>query len=88
MSVEDDLMNFVQKAIEHSIQEFDGELRENTSLIQSGLIDSLTVLQLAEWIEQHIGFEIDMTTFDPLEEWDTMKAILTFIETKKGARSE
>jgi hypothetical protein len=35
----------------------DSALSDDTSLIRSGLFDSLALVQLVEWIEQQIGTE-------------------------------
>ncbi len=53
--------------------------RDDISLIRSGLIDSMALFNLALWIEQETGSRLDLNTFDPSVEWDTIAGILDFI---------
>lgn len=61
------------------------DLREDTSLIKSGLFDSLAFFNLAIWIEQEIGTQVDLAIFDLSKEWDTIADILNFIEKHRGS---
>jgi acyl carrier protein len=54
-------------------------LTDRTSLIKSGLLDSLAVFNLTAWVEHETGREIDPTTFDLAAEWDTIDQIVSFI---------
>lgn len=69
--------------------ELNNELKEDTSLIKSGLLDSLSLFKLAAWVEQEIGGQVDLRTFNLIEEWDTIADILNFVErygnNRKGA---
>lgn len=56
------------------------ELTEETSLITSGLFDSMALFQLAIWIEQELGVPLDLTELNLVEEWNTIADILNFIE--------
>lgn len=82
MSLSEQLIAF----IEGLEVELDGELQHDTSLIKSGLLDSLALLQVAGWIEHEIGTEADLTAFDLANEWDTIPDILNFIEKNRGGR--
>ena len=68
--------------------ELNGELKDDTPLIESGLFDSLALLQLAVWIEQEIDPHVDLTAFDLSKEWNTMANILIFIENHRGRSCE
>jgi acyl carrier protein len=59
--------------------EIAGDLRDDASLIRSGLLDSLTLFHLATWIEEQIGAPIE-PTLDLAEEWDSVTGILRFVE--------
>ncbi len=82
-SLHDRLVAFIEEAAVN----LNGQLREDTSLIKSGLFDSLALFNLATWIEQEIDPEVDLTGFDLSKEWDTIAAILRFIEKHKGGQT-
>lgn len=63
--------------------EFDGAVGPDTSLIRSGVLDSLGLFRLALWIENEMRCPIDLTSFDITELWDTPDDIARFIE-KRG----
>jgi acyl carrier protein len=58
-------------------------LTDDTPLISSGQIDSLALFNLPLWIEKEMNAKLDLTTLDPLKEWDTITDILVFIEKKR-----
>jgi acyl carrier protein len=55
-------------------------LADDTPLITSGLMESVTLLNVALWIETKVGSEIKITSFDLAAEWDSVTDILAFIE--------
>ena len=59
-------------------------LRDDTSLIVSGRIDSVGLFQLLLWIEEKTGGTIDPGAVDLRREWDSIHAILGFIERRRG----
>ena len=61
------------------------QLTDATSLVRSGLVDSLGLLNIASFVEGEIGRQLDEVTFDPAREWDTIADILEFIRTLDGA---
>ena len=63
----------------------DGNLSESASLIASGLLESTTLVSVALWVEDRIGQEMDLGAFDLVAEWDTMEAIVDFVE-RQAAR--
>lgn len=62
----------------------EGGLQNSSSLIRSGLLDSLALLNLALWIQEEVGPEIDLTAFDLAKEWDTLSDIEEFIERHRA----
>ena len=74
------LSRFIRKRIndEHPGKLRDG-LTDDISLLRSGILDSLALLELVAWIEQEIGVPLDLTEIDFLEEWDTITGILNYI---------
>jgi acyl carrier protein len=58
----------------------DGDLTDDTPLITSGVIESLALLSLVQWVETRIDSTVDITAFDLAAQWDTVRAILDFTE--------
>lgn len=69
--------------LEENAPEASTALRDDTSLIRSGLIDSMALFNLAVWIEKETGTRLDLETFDPSVEWDTITDILDFIGKRR-----
>ena len=59
----------------------DCEFDDHDSLIEGGLIDSLSVLQLVESCETTFAISIDAHELT-LENWDNMATISTFVQNK------
>ena len=59
---------------------YDGTLTAETSLIQSGLLDSLILFRLALWIEAEAGQPIDLADVEIAQAWDTPEQIARFID--------
>lgn len=64
-----------------------GDLRDDTSLIVSGRIDSVGLFQLLLWIEEKSGCAIDPAAVDLRREWDSIHAILGYIERRRAGRT-
>lgn len=62
-------------------------LADDTPLITSGLMESLTLLNVALWVETKVGSEVEITAFDLAAEWDSVTDILTFIERHQAPPS-
>ena len=56
------------------------DVGDHTPLIRSGIVDSTALFDLALWIEQRVGFELDPAAFDFADEWDTVARIAAFLE--------
>jgi acyl carrier protein len=80
MSLRDQLVDLISR----SDIEMDQELKEDTSLIRSGVFDSLALFNLASWIEENIDSKVDFTTIDVSQEWDTISDILHFMEKHRN----
>ena len=81
MNRHDRLLDFIKIEIKVSGIKLSEELNDNTSLIKSGLFDSLALLELGILIEKEIGSQIDLTSIDIREDWDSIVNILKFIKT-------
>jgi acyl carrier protein len=55
-------------------------LDDDTSLIASGLLDSLALFNLILWIEQKTGRNIEPTSVNLVAEWDSITRILQYIQ--------
>jgi hypothetical protein len=64
--------------------ERDGALSDDTSLIASGLLDSLALFNMAAWIEGEIGSTVDVAGREVWREWDTITGVLRYIERHGG----
>jgi acyl carrier protein len=64
----------------------DSEWNADTSLLRSGLLDSLATLQLAEWIQREVSADVDLLQFDLSEEWETIASIERFIERHRQSQ--
>jgi acyl carrier protein len=59
-------------------------LTDRMSLVQSSLLDSQDLLDLALWIEHEIDPQVDLSQVDVAREWDTVANILDFIAAHRG----
>ena len=80
MSPQQELISFLTHKIKDQGITCENELTEETPLLTSRLISSLTLLELAIWIEERMATPIDLKTIDPVKEWDTIRDILGFIK--------
>ena len=63
----------------------DRNFADSASLIASGLLESTTLVSVALWVEERIGREMDLGAFDLIAEWDSLGAIVDFVE-RHGVR--
>jgi len=61
-----------------------GPVTDETSLIQSGLVDSVALFNLMLWIEEQVGHPVDPTTLEVRSELDTVRGILQVITRLRG----
>ena len=83
MASRERLQSFIQELLELAGNGSVSELEPGTSLLVSGLLDSNSVLELAVWIEEEVGHELDLEGIGFREEWDSIDAILAFIERNR-----
>ena len=63
--------------------EINGNLRNDTPLISSGLLDSTALFNLMLWVEEQIGCQVDPTDLDVVEAWDTIDNVAAFVERNR-----
>ena len=60
------------------------ELREDDSLLRNGVITSLGVMELVDWIETAFGVQVDPSEITE-QNFDTARSIAQFILSKSAA---
>lgn len=79
MDTREQIISYLKKEIE--------EYRnENDELVDSGLLDSLKLMELISYIEDKYNIEIDIDDIDP-ESFNTVNSIVSLIE-KNVSRKE
>src|SRR5262245_17286585 len=63
----------------------DSDLADDTPLISSGLVESTTLLSVAVWVEARVDPAVDLSSFDLATAWDSVSAILDFVERHAAA---
>ncbi len=58
----------------------------NTDLLLTGVVDSLGVVQVVDWMEQRIGTDIDPSDV-VIENFQTVALMLSFLENRKTTAS-
>ncbi|HXM20928.1 MAG TPA: acyl carrier protein [Terriglobales bacterium] len=59
-------------------------LRDDTPLRTSGVLDSVTTLRLVSFVEERYGIEVEAHEAG-VENFDTVAAIASFVQSKKTA---
>jgi acyl carrier protein len=73
---------FIQKLLnEHGYAD---EVESSDSLILSGLLDSLAVIHIVVFLEEHFGIDFSEAYFDQTS-FDSVDQIMSFIQTNKLA---
>lgn len=84
MKSHDDLRASLKRFLIDSGRVTQRVLDTNAPLITSELIDSLTLFELATWIEEELGQPLDFTQVALPGEWDTLDQIIAFIEQRQS----
>ena len=80
MSTRDELIALVQSWDLAIPPGWNGE----TSLVRSGVLDSLALYRLILWIEEQVGKPVDPTTIDLASELDTINDVVAFVESNRA----
>lgn len=78
-----ELKSVIAQLVVKSGSALNGDLRDDTSLVQSGLIESMAVLELAECISGLLGGPVDLTNTDISREWDSIDGIMAFLDRNR-----
>lgn len=57
------------------------ELKDDESLIETGIIDSMGMLELVVFVESDFGIEVEDMDLTP-ENFESVEALSTFVESK------
>ena len=76
MSLRSELVRVIQE----SGARVPADLDDDAPLISAGVLDSTALFALALWVEEQVAPDLDLTTFDLADEWDTITKLLAFIE--------
>ncbi len=64
----------------------DGTLKDDTSLLDKGIIDSTGVMELVMYVEKECGVKVEDEELDP-KNLDSISRLAKFIERKQAARN-
>jgi len=59
--------------------ELPADVSPMTSLLRSGLLDSLALFHLFEWVELQLGCPVDVLSLDLVRDWDTPKDVADYV---------
>jgi acyl carrier protein len=59
-------------------------LRDDTPLRTSGILDSVATLRLVTFVEEHYGIEVEAHEAG-IENFDSIDSIASFVQSKKGS---
>lgn len=73
------ITDFINGKLKDSGKTIPEDFGSSTPLITSGLLESLYLLELAVFIEETTGTSFDLTSLDFTTEWNTIEAIVKFV---------
>jgi acyl carrier protein len=62
------------------------ELSPNDKLFSSGLIDSLNIVEIIEFVEHYCGIQVKPTEFS-MENFDSMASVAGYVEHKLASKN-
>lgn len=65
----------------------DGPLKEETSFLESGIVDSTGILELVSFLEERFGIKIEDEELIP-ENLDSLLNVTYYVEKKLGRRGD
>lgn len=82
-SLSDDLVQFVQSDVAIG----GGPLDSGTDLVMTGLVDSLGVMMVVDWLEQRLDIDIDPNDV-VIEHFESVDAIIGYLRSRDDCRFE
>ena len=80
-SIKDRIIAHIKAEYANTLQDI--ELNDETPLLSSGVIDSISALQLVDFLEKEFGFEFEAHEVDQ-ENINTISLIEGFVKSKIG----
>jgi len=80
-----DIVTTIQDYITRELVKNKSHIDPDESLIGSGLLDSLTLLQLIAFLEDEFGVKVESSDMAP-ENFQTLNAMKTFLEQKMASK--
>jgi hypothetical protein len=80
-----DLRRELRALILEAAPDLPADVGDDAPLISSGLVESTTLVSLALWVEDRLGREIELGSFDLVVEWDSLNGVLDFVERHRAA---
>ena len=83
MDVNGSIRTFIRSEFDTAVADF--ELRDDTPLIESGIVDSLGIMKLLQYLEDSFSIRISDDELRP-ENFETPGAIASLVATKMSSR--
>ena len=82
MEMSNVIRNFI---IENFLFEDDENLKEDTSFLESGIIDSTGILELVSFLEENFGITVEDEELIP-ENLDSIANVVAYLNKKNGTK--
>jgi acyl carrier protein len=81
MQIETKIKDYIAKNLLFSEEGY--TYADDVSFLQEGIIDSLGVMELVEFVQKEFGIKVEQTEVTP-EHFDSVAKLAAFVKTKKG----
>ncbi len=81
MQIESKIKEYIAKNLLFSEEGF--PYADDASFLQEGIIDSLGVMELVEFVQKEFGIKVEQTEVTP-EHFDSVAKLAAFVQRKKG----
>jgi acyl carrier protein len=81
MQIETKIKDYIAKNLLFSEEGY--TYADDVSFLQEGIIDSLGVMELVEFVQKEFGIKVEQTEVTP-ENFDSIAKLAAFVKTKQG----
>jgi acyl carrier protein len=81
MQIETKIKDYIAKNLLFSEEGY--TYADDVSFLQEGIIDSLGVMELVEFVQKEFGIKVEQTEVTP-EHFDSVAKLAAFVKAKKG----